>query len=337
MSTETIVVCFPVSDLDVQTIQSAAGPNTRLIVSSQGQLPLDILEADIFCGHAKVPIDWEAVVQQGRLRWIQSSAAGLDHCLTPPVVQSSIVVSGCSGLFANQVAEQTLALTLGLVRRMPEFYQAQSRHEFERRPTDDLTGATVGLLGFGGNGQKIAECLLPMAGRVIATDLFADQVNVGGVEVRPAKAIQSIFAESKFVISTLPLTSVTNKLVGRECFELMSRESYFINVGRGAVVDHDALVERLTHGMIAGVGLDVVDPEPLPPEHPLWLQDNVLITPHVGAQSRARVPSTVRLFLENMRRFRAGQKPINWVDRQLGFPRPEYRLTSQQRTEMLAR
>ena len=322
--------------MDVRTIQAAVGSRTRLIISSQDQLARDLMEADVFCGHAKVAIDWESVVQRGRLHWIQSSAAGLDHCLIPPVVESDIVVSGCSGLFANQVAEQAMALTLGLVRSMPIFFQAQARHEFQRKPTDDLTKATVGIVGFGGNGQKIAECFLPMVERVIATDLFANQVDSEHVEVRPADAYKTLFEQCKVVISTLPLTPTTDKLLDDECFELMSPESYFVNVGRGAVVDHEALVKRLANGMIAGAGLDVVDPEPLPAEHPLWLQTNVLITPHVGAQSRARVPATVRLFLENIRRIRAGRKPINWVDRQLGFPRPEFRLTSQQRSNLLA-
>ena len=113
LTIETIVLCFPVSGQDVKRIEASAGTQTRVIVSSQEQIHQHLMEADIFCGHAKSPVDWGAVVRQGRLRWIQSSAAGLDHCLTPPVIESSILVSGCSGLFANQVAEQAMALTLG--------------------------------------------------------------------------------------------------------------------------------------------------------------------------------------------------------------------------------
>ena len=336
LTTETIVLCFPVSSQDVKRIEASAGTQVRVIVSSQEQIHQHVMEADIFCGHAKSPVDWGAVVRQGRLRWIQSSAAGLDHCLTPPVVESSILVSGCSGLFANQVAEQAIALTLGLVRGLPAFVRAQARREFERKPTDDLSGATVGIVGFGGNGQRIAHCMRPMVNQILATDLFPDQSQVAGVDVRKANEILSLFEASKVVICTLPLTAKNLGLIGGDCFNAMSPQSYFVNVGRGAVVDHSALLDALIHQRIAGAGLDVVDPEPLPQDHPFWLMDNVLITPHVGAQSHTRVGATVSLFIENMRRFRSGMAPINLVDKALGFPRPENRLTCVQRNELIA-
>ncbi|MEE2826685.1 MAG: NAD(P)-dependent oxidoreductase [Planctomycetota bacterium] len=334
MTPETIVLCFPVSEREVQRIQEAAGPEVRVLVSSQERIHEDIMEADIFCGHAKKPVDWGAVVGQGRLRWIQSSAAGLDHCLTPTVADSSILISGCSGLFADQVAEQTLALTFGLLRGLPTFFRAQVRREFNRRPTDELAGETVGIIGFGGNGQRIAECLRPLAGRILATDHFSCDVHFPGVEVWESEQVASLFEMARIVICTLPLTAGNLRLIGKNCFAAMPAGSYFINVGRGAVVDQTAMLEALTEGPLVGVGLDVVDPEPLPPEDPLWGMENVLITPHVGAQSKWRVLSTVNLFCENLRRFRSGSPLINRVDKQLGFPRPENRLTCGQRNEL---
>ncbi len=337
LATETLVLCFPVTDVDVRRIEKSVGGQTRVLVSNQDQISRHLMEADVFCGHAKTPVDWEAVVQQGRLRWIQSSAAGLDHCLVPSVVASTIPVSGCSGLFANQVAEQVMALLFGLVRGLPRFMEAQVRREFTRLPTDEITGETVGIVGFGGNGQRIAECLRPVAGHILATDLFSDSMQYPGVELRGADEIVSVFEQSKVVISTLPLTPKTCGLIGRDCFDVMDDEGYFINVGRGAVVDHDALLASLKHHGLAGVGLDVVEPEPLPEDHPLWLQENVLITPHVGAQSSMRVGATIGLLIENMQRIRNGGAPINLVDKSLGFPRPENRLTSEQRQQLLDR
>ena len=111
-----------------------------LLVSDQQQIATDIFEADLFCGHAKHnQIKWNEVVERGRLKWIQSSAAGLDHCLHESTIQSDeIVISGCSGLFAPQVAEQTLTLLYSLIRRQKTFFRAQEAKEFIRKPTDNL-------------------------------------------------------------------------------------------------------------------------------------------------------------------------------------------------------
>ncbi len=145
-----IVLCYAVSERNIAQIQAAA-PEAEIVNAGQENVASELPSADIFCGHAKVPVDWPAAVKQGRLRWIQSSAAGMDHCLVPAVIAADeIVVTSASGLFADQVAEQTLALLFGLVRSLPVFFRAQQRHDFTRRATSDLHGKTVGILGFGG-------------------------------------------------------------------------------------------------------------------------------------------------------------------------------------------
>ena len=102
---------------------------------------------------------WDEVVRQGRLRWIQSSAAGLDHCLVPRVVESDIIVTSASGVLANQVADHTMALLAGLLRSLPTFFRAQQKREFIRRPTRDLHGTRIGIIGLGRNGRRLAEVL----------------------------------------------------------------------------------------------------------------------------------------------------------------------------------
>ena len=174
MPAKTIVTCFPLTEADQQQIRKTAGDEFEVIAVAQENIAAEIFKADIFCGHAKVPVDWAKVVEAGKLRWIQSSAAGLDHCLTPPVIGSSILVSGCSGLFAPQVAEQMMALLTGLTRRIPVFLKAQQDKQYVRRPTDDLFEKTVGIIGLGGNGQRIAQVLRPLVGQVVATDCFPE-------------------------------------------------------------------------------------------------------------------------------------------------------------------
>jgi phosphoglycerate dehydrogenase-like enzyme len=327
----TIVTCFPIDHADIQRIRQTVGSEYELLVSDQPQIARDLFSADIFCGHAKVPVDWERVVAAGRLQWIQSSAAGLDHCLTPPVINSPILVSGCSGLFAIQVAEQTLALLLGLLRGLPTFFRQQQQRMYTRAATADLIQKRIGIVGLGGNGQRLAQVLRPLVRHIVATDLFLEScqplLEAGVVDaLYPNEELEKILPEIDVLIITLPLSPPNENRIDRRQLQLLPPQAVLINVGRGSVVNTDALVDSLSSGRLAAAGLDVVEPEPLPPESPLWQLPNVLLTPHVGAQSERRVPLTVDLFCENFQRYRQGRSLLNLVDKQLGFPRPEHRI-----------
>ena len=334
MPLPTIVTCFPLTESQAASLSSSVAGKFKLVISSQEEIAENLHQADIFCGHAKVPVDWKAVVEGQRLKWIQSSAAGLDHCLTPEVIDSPILVSGCSGLFAPQVTEQALSLLLGLVRRSNEFFRAQQARQFDRLPTDNLELKRVLILGLGGNGQRIARALQPLAGSVEATDCFPEAcqglVDEGVVQaVHEPESLMQRLPEADVVIITLPLSQANEQSFGEEQLAAMPAGSYLVNVGRGSVVDTQALTAALASQHLAGAGLDVVDPEPLPTDSPLWALENVILSPHVGAQSPRRVPVTLRLFAHNLDRFQRGLPLVNQVDKQLGFPRPELRLDLQ--------
>jgi len=325
----TIVTCFPITPAQIQRI-TELDSDCKVINAPQEMIGKEIFKADFFFGHAKTPVDWDAVVDQGRLRWIQSSAAGLDHCLKPAVIQSDIPVSGCSRLFAPQVAETTLALAMGLLRSLPTFFRAQQNKEYVRRYTDEIYDKTVGIIGYGGNGQQIAKAFRPLARKLIATDRFPESTIVSGYEglvdqLLPNDQLERLLKEADIVISTLPLSESNEKLLSDAQFSMMKKDSYFINVGRGSVVDEPALIRHIQNGHLKGVGMDVADPEPIATDSPLWEAPHVIITPHIGAQSLYRVPRTIDLFCENFRRFQSGQTLINLVDKPLGYPRPEHR------------
>ncbi len=330
-----IVTCFPITLDQVETVRKMAAPSYEVIEASMDSIGHDIFEAEIFFGHAKTPVDWQSVVKQGKLKWIQSSAAGLDHCLTPEVIAcDEIMVSGCSGLFAPQVAETSMALLMGLIRSLPVFFEAQSKREYVRRFTDEIFGKTVGIVGFGGNGQHIARTLTPMVGRILATDKFPDSTIAKGYEGMAEKvfadsALNEMLPQCDILIATLPLSEENEQLLSDEQFALMPKGSYFINVGRGSVVDQPALIRALESGRLAGVGIDVANPEPIEADSKLWRFPNVIITPHIGAQSVHRVPRTIDLFCQNFPKYLAGKTLINLVDKQLGFPRPEHRFDMQ--------
>ena len=316
-----IVLCFPVEPRHVAQIQAAA-PGAEVVDAGQERIDELLPTADIFVGHAKVPVDWNRVLAAGRLQWIQSSAAGLDHCLVPGVIDSPIIVSSASGLFAPQVAEQTFALLFGLLRQLPLFFRAEARREFIRLPTDDLRGKTVGIVGLGGNGRRIARMLAPWGVRIVATDYFPTDKPAEVDELWSADELDRLMSVSDIVILTLPLNAQTQGTFDSRRLGKMRAGSYLINVARGAVVVESALVEALSSGHLAGAGLDVTEEEPLSAGSRLWDDPKVIITPHVGAQSSRRIDDTTDLACLNLRRYFAGEPPLNRVDKQLGFPHP---------------
>ncbi len=330
---ENIVLGFPVTDERVGQIIRAA-QKAEVVVARQEEIPEKLMNATVFCGHAKVPVDWDTVVTKGKLQWIQSTAAGLDHCLHPAVVDSNIDVSGASALFADQVAEQTMALLMCLVRRMRTFFQAQERKIYTRKNTDDLTGKKVGIIGLGGNGQRIAQVLRPFVSQIVGTDLFPDQTLDCVDQIYPDTGLLQVLNQSDVVIITLPLTPKTRGLIGKYELKAMRPDAYLINVGRGPVLDTEALISQIDR--FSGVGLDVVDPEPLSADSPLWEMDQVVITPHVGAQSARRLSDTTDFFCENIHRRRAGQNLMNLVDKSLGFPTLVHRIPLDWRQNMPA-
>ncbi|TWT32125.1 D-2-hydroxyacid dehydrogenase [Blastopirellula retiformator] len=315
-----IVLCYQTVPAHVEQIRAAAGNDFNVIDAGQEGIAAALPTADIYCGHAKVPVPWAETVDAGRLKWIQSSAAGMDHCLVPEVIASDIPVTSASGLFANQVAEQTMALLLGVVRSLPTFFRAQVKKEYIRRPTGDLHGKTVGIVGLGGNGRRLAEILAPFQVRILATDLCPYDKPDCVEQLWPADRLNDLLAESDVVILALPLNADTRYLFDTDQFAAMKTGAIFINVARGQVVRESALIHALETNHLSAAGVDVAELEPLPPESPLWDFENVIITPHVGAQGRTRNDDVTDLFCENLRRFRAGEPLINVVDKRLGFP-----------------
>ncbi len=320
-----IVLCYPVEERHCRQI-AAIAPEAELVDAGQEGIADEILSADVFCGHAKVhPVPWDAVVARARLRWIQSSAAGLDHCLTPSVIASDILVTSASGLFADQVAEQTLALLLGLLRGLPTFFRAQQAKEFIRRPTRDLHRTTIGIVGFGGNGRRLAELLAPFKTQILATDVFPVHKPPHVAELWAADRLDELLPLVDVLILCVPLNETTRGMIDAAALSKMKPGALLINVARGPVVVEADLVDALASGYLGGAGLDVTEIEPLPAASKLWNLPNVIITPHVGAQSARRNDDATDLFCKNLRRYLQGQPLINLVDKQLGFPKPEAR------------
>lgn len=315
-----LVLCYPVEARHVEQIRRAA-PELEVVDAGQQRVAEELLRADLFCGHAKVPVDWDAVVRGGRLQWIQSSAAGMDHCLVPSVVASEIVVTSASGVLSDQVAEHTVALMTAWFRSLPVFFLAQQQREFIRRPTHDLTGSTVGIVGLGAVGRRLAEVLRPFRTRILATDLFPLDRPEEVEALWPADRLDDLLAQSDVVVLAAPLNNATRGLIDAAALARMKPGALLVNAARGPLVVTEALVAALDSGHLAGAVMDVTDPEPLPSPHPLWDIPNVIITPHVAGQARWRIDRMTELLCENLRRWRQGEPLVNRLeDKSLGFP-----------------
>jgi D-3-phosphoglycerate dehydrogenase len=316
-----IVLCYPVEPRHLAAL-AAVAPEAELVDAGQERVAAELPDADIFCGHPKVPVPWERVVAAGRLRWIQSSAAGLDHCLVPAVVGSSIIVTSASGVLADQVAEHALGLAIACTRRLPLFFEQQAAREFVRRPTRDLTGATVGIVGLGGVGRRLAEVLAPFRVRILATDWFPVRKPPGVEFLGPPAALPDVLAAADVLFLCAPLTEQTRGLIDERSLALMKPGAILVNVARGRLVDEAALVAALESGRLDSAALDVTPEEPPAATSPLWRAPRLIVTPHVAGQSGRRIDAMTEFFCDNLRRYLRGEALRNLVDKRLGFPEP---------------
>lgn len=326
--TERIVLCYPAEQQHVEQIRgtlNGLGIEAELVNAGQERIAEELPTATIYFGHAKVPVPWAETVAGGRLKWIQSSAAGMDHCLAPEVIASDITVSSASGVLANQVADHTLALLLGLLRSLPVFFRAQQKKEFIRRPTRDLHGARIGIVGLGGNGRRLVEVLQPFGCRILATDWFPEDQPAGVEQLLAADRLDEILPEVDILILAAPLNAMTHHLIDARRLALLPEGAYLVNMARGPIVDEEAMIDALESGHLAGVGVDVTEVEPLPAESRLWEQPQAIITPHVGGQAGSRIEDITNFFCKNLARYFRGEPPLNLLaDKRLGFPRPEH-------------
>lgn len=269
--------------------------------------------------------DDELLTAARQVTWVQIYSAGVDRCLeSAGAFADDVVLTNMQKMSSPVIAEHAIALMLALTRQLPTFADGMEDGAWmrERRFTDGMTtvrGKTMLVLGLGGIGTEVARRAAALDMRVVATRNssrsgpdFVDYVGLSGEMFDLAR-------DADVIVNALPLTDATRGLLGKQFFASdFSRRPYFINVGRGATVDTQALLDALEDRRLAGAGLDVTDPEPLPPDHALWRQHNVIITPHVSARGgdweRARL-----LIAENIRRYLAGDALLNVVDPARGY------------------
>jgi phosphoglycerate dehydrogenase-like enzyme len=277
--------------------------------------------------------------QAPRLRWIQFHWAGLDHALVEPIVhREGIIVTSMSGASASQIAEHAVMMMLALGHHLPEVFSHQKRSEWpsgrwELFNPHELRGSTVGIIGYGSVGRQIARVLQTFGAKVLATkrdirhpeDTGYTQEGLGDPDgdlvnrLYPPQALRSMLKECDFVVVALPRTTATRSLIGAEELAAFKPGAYLVDISRGEIVDHNALIPLLREHKIAGAALDVYPVEPLPADSPLWKLPNVILSPHIAGFSPHYDARAVELFAQNLHRYLEELPLYNHLDLTLEY------------------
>jgi phosphoglycerate dehydrogenase-like enzyme len=328
-----LVVFPPVGNARLAKICAAAAPMTVVQAATETEAVAAISDAEALFGYL-TPAMLKAAT---RLRWAQSPTASMEKYLYPELTSSPVMVTNMRGIFSDVIADHVFGFILCFAKNFHTYFRQQLQEQWQMlgRPANELPGyggpgevhpsdcaaitlsdCTLGIVGFGGIGQQTAQRGLAFGMRVLAVDPRTTET-LPGVTLWPADRLDDLLSQSDFVVIAAPHTPETFQLFNRQRLSRLKKSAYLINVGRGVIVDLEALTAALQAGEIAGAGLDVFEVEPLPKGHPLWQMNNVIITPHCAAAS-PRVPERhLETLLDNLRRFVKNQPLRNVVDKKM--------------------
>jgi phosphoglycerate dehydrogenase-like enzyme len=262
----------------------------------------------------------ELLVSAPNLRWYQQWSAGSDWLARhPEAAARPFLVTSASGVHPIQIAEHAFAMMLAFVRKQHEAVRHQAAREW-KAPAGETLGElyerTLLMVGLGAIGERIAVLSSAFGMRVLGIRRTRSQPPPGVEAIYGPERLLDLLPESDFVVLAPPLTGETRGMIGERELGAMKPGAFLVNVGRGKLIDEAALIRALREGWIAGAGLDVFETEPLPTDSPLWDMANVIITAHYAGGSPRYYERAMPIFLDNLRRYRAGEALRNLVDKQ---------------------
>ncbi|MGB0133757.1 D-2-hydroxyacid dehydrogenase [Dokdonella sp.] len=299
----------------------AVAPGVEVLAAAKGaELTKQLANTQAVVGLCNA----ETLAAAPSLRWIQTWWVGVERCMSVPgLVERGIVVTNTQRTSAIPIAEHAMAMTLALARGLPQYSRLQMKNDWDPDSSEikvrELTGRTILVVGLGGIGTEVARRAHGIGMRVIATRNSSREGPDFVAKVGLPDELLSLATEADVVVNAAPLTPATTGIFDRAFFAAMKPDSYFINIARGRSAVTDDLVEALRNKHLAGAGLDVTDPEPLPKDSPLWQMGNVIITPHVASDSGDQGDRYVILITENLRRYVTGEPLLNVVDIERGY------------------
>lgn len=305
----------------IERIRAAAHPRDLIVSTDLDEIGKHLNEIEIIVGHPPADVLFRAE----NCRWVQLFSAGADALLMrhPEARDMDFQLTNVSGIHAISITEHIFSLLLTLSRSIHRSIRVQSRHDwakYSHAEVREAAGSTMCLIGVGSIGSRVARTAHTFDMRVVAVRRHPGLDTPQGVEqVYGTEDMNEALAQADWVVVCTPHCPGTHEMIGRSQFQAMQRHAFFINIGRGKVVDEPALIEALREGWIQGAGLDVTYEEPLPDESPLWDMENVILTAHYSGQAPAYGQRAGEIFLDNLRRYTEGRPLRNQVDKQLGY------------------
>lgn len=322
MKKYTIIVDYPLNVAPDRVKLQDCAPNAELMYREDGK---ELTESQLAAVDAVigVPPEPDVMEHMKQLKWLQLLSAGAEQYTKPGALPESTILTCATGAFGKSMSEYMICAVLNLMLDFPRYRDNQKNHVWEKGGRiRHIAGTTALVVGLGNIGSEFAARYKALGGYVVGIKRtpavkkpdYAD-------ELYTTEELDRHIPRADIVALSLPSTKETVRLFGAERIALMKRDALLINVGRGTAVDTDALSDALYSGKIGGAALDVTDPEPLPPEHPLWDAPNTIITPHVsgGWEVPENTERVLDIVYDNLRRFADGRPLRNIVDRKTGY------------------
>ncbi|HUL34407.1 MAG TPA: D-2-hydroxyacid dehydrogenase [Candidatus Eisenbacteria bacterium] len=320
--------------------------DTILLLGKERELPLALLDAirpqaEIIVGDslegfanrtqdARVILNWSGSLELFRgvflrcpnLRWVHSRSAGLERSLFPELVASEVPLTNGTGVFSDSLGEFVLGAMLYFAKDFRRMIRSQARGAWDPFTVHCIAGKVVGIVGYGDIGRSVAE-----RARAMGMTVLALRRNVSRARDRDALVAKvyssenrkELLAQSDYVVVAAPLTEETRGMIGEAELAVMKPTAVLINVGRGPIIEEKALIRALSENRIKGAALDVFEQEPLPPGHPFYRMENVLLSPHCADNTPEWLADAMKFFVAQYGRFRAGEPLQNIVDKQRGY------------------
>jgi len=311
------IVIVGLDDAAFSALKRSSPANVRLESPLPANFIAEVADADALIAPQ---LSRETLQTAKRLAWVHILNAGVEDVL-PLVKDSNIALTNLKVVLGPEVADHAMALLLALTRGLYETIPARGKWEQPENigQLTELRGRTAVIVGMGGVGSQIAERAAGFEMTIIGVDPKDAAPGGPAKQMVKPEQLSSVLPQADVVFLTVPATPATKGMIGAAQFQQMKRGAYFIAVSRGAVYSMDALVQALSSHRLAGAGVDVTDPEPLPKNHPLWKFKNVVITPHIAGASDRSLGRVLDLLRENIRRFAAGEPLLNTVDKTKGY------------------
>lgn len=277
--------------------------------------------ADVILNEADARVLEQVWRMAPHVRWVHSLSAGLDRMLFPALVESPVLLTNARGAFSDALGEFAIGAVLFFARDFRRLVRSQAAEVWDPFDAVEIRGQSLGIFGYGDVGRAVASRAHALGMKVLALrrrpELSREDPCVAQMFSPDQK--HQMLAQSDYVVVTMPLTPESRGLIGEREFEVMKPGAVLINIGRGPVVEEAALIRALEQKRIRGAALDVFDVEPLPPGHPFYRLDNVLLSPHSADNTTGWKERSMQVFLENFERFQRGEPLANVVNKKLGY------------------